>query len=79
MIFGKLQLIRKNRGLTLEELAENYQYQGKLWQNGNRGRYILRLLILFRSAIYWMPEVRKCSARYCFGVFPVFFRKTDVK
>ena len=28
---------------------------------------------------YLMPEVRKCSARYCFGVFPVFSRNTDVK
>ena len=28
---------------------------------------------------YWMPEVRKCSARYCIGVFPVFSRNTEVK
>ena len=30
-------------------------------------------------AFYLMPEARKCSARYCVGVFPVFSRKTDVK
>ena len=75
----KLQLIRKNRGLTLEELAEKLSVSRQAVAKWKSGQVYPEITNLFRSAIYWMPEVRKCSARYCIGVFPVFSRNTDVK
>ena len=75
----KLQLIRKNRGLTLEELAEKLSVSRQAVAKWKSGQVYPEITNLIQISNLLDAEVRKCSARYCIGVFPVFSRNTEVK